>query len=212
MALPAQCKQQLLDGIDALGLRVGAAQVDQLLAYLALLAHWNRHYNLTAVRDPQAMITRHLLDSLAVLPYLHGTSMADLGAGAGLPGIPLAIAAPEHSLTLVDSNGKKTRFLRAAVRELGLDHVNVVESRVEQVESCFDCIVSRAWGSLADMLDAGGSLLAETGIWLALKGRYPEAELAAVGDPFQIAAVHELMVPGLDGERHLVVMNRKPEA
>lgn len=199
---------QLHDGVAALGLTLPADAPARLLGYLALLQHWNAAYNLTAVRDPAQMVTRHLLDSLAIAPFVQGDTLADLGSGAGLPGIPLAIAAPQRSVTLVDTNGKKARFLREAVRELGLDNVRVAQQRVEDVAGRFDCITARAFASLADMLAWGGHLLADGGRWLAMKGRYPEDELAALPPGFRLQAAHRLRVPGLDAERHLLVLTR----
>lgn len=208
MAEREALRHTLEDGIARLGLSLPADAVARLLAYLALLERWNAAYNLTAVREPEAMVTRHLLDSLAVAPYVRGDTLADLGSGAGLPGIPLAIAAPQRQVTLVDANGKKTRFLRAAVRELKLGNASVVERRVEDVEGNFDCITARAFASLAEMLAWGGRLLAPGGVWLALKGRHPDEELAQVPTGFRVEAVHRLDVPGLDAERHLVVIRR----
>jgi 16S rRNA (guanine527-N7)-methyltransferase len=176
----------------------------KLLAYLDLLARWNRTYNLTAVRDPDDMVSRHLLDSLAVLPFVHGRSLADLGSGAGLPGIPLAIARPEIAVTLVESNGKKARFLREVIRSLPLANVAVAQRRVQDTTGVFDTITARAFASLPDMLAWGGHLLAPNGCWLALKGRADAAELGAVPPDFHITAVHELRVPGTDGERCVV--------
>ena len=176
----------------------------KLLDYLDLLAKWNRTYNLTAVRDPADMVARHLLDSLAILPFVHGRSLADLGSGAGLPGIPLAIARPDIAVTLVESNGKKARFLREAVRSLPLANVAVVQARVQDTTGAFDTITARAFASLPDMLAWGGHLLAPGGRWLALKGRADPAELGAVPQDFCVAAVHELHVPGTDGERCVV--------
>lgn len=201
-------RQRLGAGLAALQLELDEGVVERLLDYVDLLARWNATYNLSAVRDPVDMVTRHLLDSLSVLPHVAGASLADLGTGAGLPGIPLAIATPPRAVTLVDSNGKKTRFLRAAVRELGLGNVRVVEARVEQAEGVYDCITARAFASLADMLDWGGHLLAAHGTWLALKGRYPQDELAALPPGFGVERVLPLRVPGLDAERHVVVIKR----
>lgn len=201
-------RRQLAAGLAALRLELGPGVEDGLLRYLALLARWNAAYNLSAVRDPAQMVTRHLLDSLATLPYLRGTSLADLGSGAGLPGLPLAIARPELAVSLVDSNGKKARFLRAAVRELGLTKVEVIEERVERLEGQFDCITARAFASLADMLALGGHLLAPDGRWLALKGRRPDGELAVLPEGFALDAVIPLVVPGLDAARHLVIISR----
>lgn len=206
-------RQRLVAGLAALHLDLPAAAVERLLAYVELLARWNATYNLSAVRDVDGMVTRHLLDSLAVLPYVRGATLADLGSGAGLPGLPFAIASPQRAVTLVDSNGKKTRFLRAAVRELGLSNVQVVESRVEAVEGTYDCVTARAFASLAEMLSWGGHLLAADGVWLALKGRFPEDELAAVPGGFRVEKIDALAVPGLDAERHVVVIKRvRPDA
>src|ERR1700754_3910863 len=132
------------------------------------------------------MISRHLIDSLTILPYDHGRSLADLGTGPGLPGIPLAIAEPAREVLMVDSNGKKVRFLREAIRSLKLGNGRALQSRVEQVEGTFDCITARAFASLGDMLAWGGHLLAPDGRWLALKGRFPDDELAAVPGAFEI--------------------------
>ncbi|MEP7042796.1 MAG: 16S rRNA (guanine(527)-N(7))-methyltransferase RsmG [Dokdonella sp.] len=201
-------RQRLVGGLAALPLDLPAAPVERLLDYVELLTRWNAAYNLSAVRDPLEMITRHLLDSLAIVPYVTGTTLVDLGSGAGLPGIPLAIVAPQRTVSLVDSNGKKTRFLRAVVRELKLDNVRVIESRVEAVDGTFDCVTARAFASLAEMLAWGGRLLAADGVWLAQKGRFPQDELAAVVPPFLVDTVLPLHVPGLDAERHVVVIKR----
>ena len=201
-------RQRLNAGLAALHLDLADASITRLLAYGDLLARWNGTYNLSAVRDPAEMVTRHLLDSLAIVPHVTGATLADLGSGAGLPGLPLAIVAPERHITVVDSNGKKTRFLRAAVRELGLTNVRVVEARVESVEGEFDCITARAFASLADMLRWGGQLLAPQGVWLALKGRFPQDELAALPVGFRVDQIIALDVPGLEAQRHVVVIRR----
>ena len=200
---------QLRHGVDALGLTLSEGVLACLLDYLALLADWNTRFNLTAVRDPAAMVTRHLLDSLAVLPHVHGARLADLGSGAGLPGIPLAVALPECRVTLVDSNGKKVRFMRTAVQELGLANVEVVQARVESMQGQFESITARAFASLAVMLQWGGHLLAPNGRWLALKGRYPEAELESMPIPFRLVEALRLNIPGLDAERHLLVIRKQ---
>lgn len=201
-------KQQLCTGIEAMGLDLPSAAVPQLLAYLALLEKWNAHFNLTAVREPAAMVTLHLLDSLALLPHVTGDAVADLGSGAGLPGIPLALSLPDRRFTLVDSNGKKVRFLRAVVRELGLAHVEVVQTRAEHMDGQFDCITTRAFASVADMLAWGGHLLAARGRLLAMKGRYPEDELKQIDAPFRLVKALPLSIPGLDAERHLLVIEK----
>jgi 16S rRNA (guanine527-N7)-methyltransferase len=200
---------QLEQGIEALGLKLPAEAIPRLLDYQALLERWNGTYNLTAIRTPADMVSRHLLDSLAILPYLQGNSLADLGTGPGLPGIPLAIAAPGRQVLLVDSNGKKVRFLREAIRSLKLEGVRAVQSRVEEVEGEFDCVTARAFASLSDMLAWGGHLLAPHGIWLAMKGKSPDEELPGVPDGFIVNGIHTLDVPGLGtAERHLVVLQR----
>jgi 16S rRNA (guanine527-N7)-methyltransferase len=200
---------KLEQGIHALGLTLPSNAVPRLLDYRALLERWNATYNLTAIREPEDMVTRHLLDALAILPYVQGESLADLGTGPGLPGIPLAIAAPGRQVLLVDSNGKKVRFLREAIRSLKLEGVRAEQSRVEEVEGQFDCVTARAFASLADMLGWGGHLLAPEGIWLAMKGKSPDDELSGVPATFQVRAIHALTVPGLEAaERHLVVLGR----
>ncbi len=179
-----------------------------MLAYLDLLAKWNRAYNLTAVRDPGEMVSRHLLDSLAALPYLHGETLADLGSGAGLPGIPLAIARPDIHVTLIESTGKKARFLHEAVRSLPLENVTVEQARVQGVTGAFDTIIARAFASLADMLAAGGHLLALGGRWLALKGHVEPGEIMAIPSAFCVVAVHPLRIPGSTAERCVIELAR----
>lgn len=204
----ATLQRQLENGLDALRLSLPAVAASRLLDYLELLQLWNGAYNLTAVRDPGEMVTRHLLDSLAVMPHVAGHTLADLGSGAGLPGIPLAIALPSAQVTLVDSNGKKARFLREAARALPLPNARVQQVRVQELRGDFDCITARAFASLPDMLAWGGHALAQNGVWLALKGKLDHPELAGVPAPFRVAAVHTLDVPGLDAQRHLVEIRR----
>ena len=170
------------------------AAVDQLLQYLALLVKWNRAYNLTAVRDPAAMISRHLLDSLAVMPYVHGEYCADVGTGAGLPGIPLAIAFPHKQFVLIDSNGKKIRFVAQAIAELGLRNVSAIQCRVEswQPPQPYDVVLSRAFATLADMAQACAHLLSAQGVMLAMKGIYPQQELSELPERFKVDACHAL--------------------
>jgi len=211
MTVRVALQARLEQGIAALGLHVSAEAVSRLLDYQALLERWNAAYNLTAVRDPAEMITRHLLDSLAILPYVQGDTLADLGTGPGLPGIPLAIVAPGRDILLVDSNGKKVRFLREAIRALKLEGVRAVQSRVEDVQGQFDCITARAFASLADMLGWGGHLLAPGGIWLAMKGKRPDDELPGVPAGFEVRAFHELAVPGLQAERSLLVLGHRAD-
>ena len=204
-------RAELDAGLATLGL--DAALAPPLLSYLALLDRWNKTYNLTAIRDRRAMVSLHLLDSLAMHPFVRDIGeLADLGSGAGLPGIPLAIAVPTLQVTLVESNGKKARFLREAVRTLRLGNAQVAESRAEALDrpGAFDAITARAMATLADLLGAGGHLLRPGGRLLAMKGALPEAEIAALPAGWRVQATHPLAVPGLDAERHLVVVDRTP--
>ena len=184
------------------------AACERLLDYVELLAHWNAAYNLTAVRDPHDMIVRHLLDSLAIAPYVRGDNLADLGSGAGLPGIVLAILEPARTHVLIDSNGKKARFLREATRTLGLHNVRVEQDRVENSRGSYACITSRAFSGLAQMLTVGGHLLARDGLWLAMKGQINPDEISALPTAFHIEATHALEIPGLGAQRHVVIMRR----
>lgn len=196
-------------GLAALGL--DAALAGPLLDYLALLQRWNAAYNLTAVRDPRQMVVLHLLDSLAIAAHTEGLQrLADLGTGAGLPGIPLAIARPDLQVTLVESNGKKARFLREAVRRLGLGNARVAESRAEALDEpgAYDAITARALATLPEILALGGHLLAPGGRLLAMKGVRPDAEIAALPAGWRVDAVVPLQVPGLAAERHLVAVSR----
>lgn len=184
------------------------SQTEQLLRYLALLAKWNKAYNLTAVRDTLQMVTRHILDSLAILPYLQGSRVLDVGTGAGLPGIPLAIVDPERSYCLLDSNGKKIRFLQQANLELRLPNVIFVEDRAENfvTEQCFDSIVARAVGSITEILENTDHLLCPNGQWLLMKGHFPQEELELVDLDNDIISYR---VPGLDEQRHLVRLSKR---
>ena len=193
------------------GAALAAGEVAQLLAYLDLLARWNRTYNLTAVRDPAEMVTRHILDSLAVLPWVPGGRLLDAGTGAGLPGVPLAIARPELQVTLLDSAGKKIRFLNHVCRELRLANAVPLQARLETyaAESPFDAIISRAFASLAAFARAARHLAGAAPL-LAMKGRLPEEELAALPDWVRLKSVEALAVPGLQEQRHLVIMSVSP--
>ncbi len=200
----------LAQGLERLELALDVGVQARLLAYLDLLAKWNRSYNLTAVRKPEQMLVRHLFDSLAICPYIRGPQILDVGTGAGLPGIPLALACPEHDFTLLDSNSKKTRFVTQALAELGLGNVTVVQSRVQTFEAAadFDTIVSRAYSTLAEFVRDVQPLLAADGILLAMKGVYPTTELAELAAPFKLAQNVELQVPGLDAKRNLLIIRR----
>jgi len=193
-------------GLEALGLGRDAVRERMLLDYLELLSRWNRIYNLTAISERDAMVTRHLLDSLAVVPHLRGDSFADVGSGAGLPGIPLAIWLAERRFVLVDSSGRKVRFLRQAQIELRLRNVEVVESRIQDWRPAqgFDGVLSRAFASLPEFIAMAGHLPAPGGALYALKGRWPEPGAEPPGAAHMIAAVHALNIPGLAAPRHLV--------
>lgn len=207
-SLPPGVADDLQRGLHDMGLDAALAQ--PLLAYLSLLVRWNRTYNLTAIRDPRDMVTRHLLDSLAMAPHVESGTLADLGTGPGLPGIPLAIAHPRLQVTLVESNGKKARFLREAVRQLGLGNARVAESRAEALDEpgAFDNLTARAMDTLAGIIEVGGHLLRPGGQLLAMKGVHPHEEIAALPAGWQVVEVRPLHVPGLTGERHLVVCSR----
>ena len=182
----------------------------KLAAYVAQLARWNNTYNLTAIRQPQDMVTRHIMDSLSVLPWLKGPRILDVGSGAGLPGIPLAIVRPDWHFVLLDSNAKRTRFLIHMRQELALENVRIERLRVEKfheekgADILFDSVISRAFASLADFVLGAGYLCSRQGRVLAMKGKYPDAELDAIPAGFELVEVHRLKVPGLDGARHLV--------
>jgi 16S rRNA (guanine527-N7)-methyltransferase len=199
---------ELAAGIAALGISVPAGAQQHMLDYLALVAKWNKAYNLTAVREPAKMLTHHLLDSLAVLPHVRGPRVLDVGTGAGLPGIPLALARPEWHITLLDSSHKKTTFLRQAIIELKLGNVDVACARVETwpAPQPFDTVVSRAFSELSEFLALAGRLCAKDGVMIAMKGVYPHDELAQVPGNFRLCSVVALQVPGLDAERHAALL------
>jgi len=201
-------EDQLAAGVAALGLTLPAGAEAKLLAYLALLEKWNRVYNLTAVRDAERMVSHHLLDSLAAVPFFQGQVVLDVGSGGGLPGIPLAIARPELQVTLIDSIAKKTAFLLQAKAELGLNNLNVVTGRVEDFrpESGFDFITSRAFSDLKEFVMLTRHLLNPAGHWLAMKGLMPHEEIASLPDWVKVSADHALLVPGLEANRHLIVL------
>ena len=204
---------QLQQGIAGLKLQLPENAVAQLLRYLDELTRWNSAYNLTAIRVPSEMITKHLLDSLAVLPVLErqlqepSARVLDVGSGGGMPGIPLAIARPDWHFTLLDSNGKKARFLRHVVRQLSLSNVEVAECRVEAHEPAqgYELIVSRAFAALADFFTTTRHLLAPGGVWVAMKGKLDPDELAAVPAAITVRETPALRVPGLQDERHAVI-------
>jgi len=201
-------EDQLAAGIAALGLTLPDGAEAKLLAYLALLDKWNRVYNLTAVRDAERMVSHHLLDSLGAVPFFQGETVLDVGSGGGLPGIPLAIARPELQVTLIDSIAKKTAFLLQAKAELGLKNLNVVTGRVEDFrpESGFDVVTSRAFSDLREFVTLTRHLLKPSGHWLAMKGLYPNEEIALLPPGVKVSADHALVIPGLEASRHLIVL------
>ena len=202
---------ELERGLQALNLPLPQDTQARLHRYLALIDKWNRVYNLTAVRERGQMLARHLLDSLAVAPHLTGGSVVDVGSGAGLPGIPLAIARPQAAFTLVESSHKKSAFLMQAAIELELGNVEVVNARVEVWDPPrrFDVVISRAFSDLAEFVALAGRLASDGGVLAAMKGVYPYEELAQIPAPYRTAAVIPLTVPGLAAERHLVLLRRE---
>jgi 16S rRNA (guanine527-N7)-methyltransferase len=212
---------QLADGLAALGLAIPQSTQDRLLQYLALVQKWNRVHNLTSVRQPETMVARHLLDSLAVLPHIAGPRVADVGSGAGLPGIPLALARPNWHVTLIESNHKKAVFLQQARIELELQNVEVMVERVENIacKGAFDTVISRAFSDLSDFAKLAGCLCAECsgkgvggGQLVAMKGVYPHEELAQLPAEYVAEKIIPVQVPGLKGARHLVIMKRAQTA
>ncbi|MGX2042172.1 16S rRNA (guanine(527)-N(7))-methyltransferase RsmG [Methylocaldum sp. MU1018] len=196
--------RRLADGITALKIPFTPEQHEKLVAFLRLIQKWNRVYNLTAIRDLRTGVDLHLLDSLTVWPYLRGERILDVGTGAGLPGIPLAVMSEGRHFVLLDSNAKKTRFVQQAVIELGLSNVEVVTARVENYrpEPGFDTVLARAYANLGDLVAAVRRMLAPHGVILAQKGQLPEKEIQALKDC--AVKTHMLNIPGLDVERHLI--------
>jgi 16S rRNA (guanine527-N7)-methyltransferase len=203
-------RERLDAGLSALGLAATGDQRDGLIAYLSLLARWNRAYNLTAVRDPLEMVGRHLLDSLTVSAFLFGDSVLDLGTGPGLPGIPLALLHPQRRFWLLDGNGKKIRFVRQALMELGLTNCEMVQARMESYRpgQKFATIVARAVASLSELQALGEPLLDRPGRLLLMKGREPEVELKHMTPSPDNLRIHRLVVPFVVGERHLIEVRR----
>ncbi len=206
----AALRPKLIEALATMALPHDDVRVGRWLGYLELLAKWNQAYNLTAIRDPAEMLTRHLLDSLAMAPLWTDNELADMGAGAGLPGLPLAILHPERRVVLIESNGKKTRFMREVKRSLGLDHVEVVEARAEAYRppAPLAAATARAVASITELAGWCRDWLAPGGRLLAMKGPGHAEELAAIPTGYTLVAIHPLSVPGLDGERVVVELTR----
>jgi 16S rRNA (guanine527-N7)-methyltransferase len=202
-------RERLDAGLAGLGMTLDDAQKARLLDYLALLSRWNRAYNLTAVDEPVEMVDRHLIDSLSLLPWIDGAVIVDAGTGAGLPGVPLAIACPERRFVLIDSNGKKVRFLRQVRRELGVDNIEPVHSRLEdfEPEAPPDQIVARALAPLPRLVEQLAPMLDAGAVLLAMKGRLEPEECAAVADAYNVERI-ELNVPGADSPRSLAILRK----
>ncbi len=200
--------QLLMSGAQQLGVELKLQQVDQLLAYLRLFDKWNHAFNLSAIREPAAMVKLHLLDSLSIVPLLQGERLIDVGSGGGLPGIPLAITFPEKTFTLLDSAGKKTRFLFQVKQELGLDNVTVENRRVEHYQPVqgYDGVISRAFASLPDMVKNCAHLLTKGGRFWAMKGQVPVEELKEIEANYALEHCHSLQVPGVEAQRCLLVI------
>ena len=200
--------QQLASGAQALGLALEDTQIACLLKYLELIQKWNRVHNLTALREPKKMLTHHLLDSLAVVPHIGSARLLDVGSGAGLPGIPLAIARPDWKVGVSDSNLKKASFQQQVVIELGLRNVQVVPGRIEDAPADikYAGVISRAFSEINTFFGCTRHVLAEGGRWYAMKGVHPDAELANLPDDVEVESIVRLAVPDLDAERHLIIL------
>jgi 16S rRNA (guanine527-N7)-methyltransferase len=196
----------LTAGAGEIGLSLSPAQVDALLRLVDELERANSEFNLTAIRDRLGMLRKHVLDSLSLHPYLRGTRVADIGTGAGFPGLPLAVANPGRRFALIEATGKKARFAARAAESIGCGNVEVVHTRAESYRpfELFDTVIARALSSLQDFVAYAGHLCAPQGRLLAMKGKRPEEELGAVPKTFRVLAVHRLKLPGLDDERHVV--------
>ena len=211
LATEPDLEDRLRAGLAAMSVEAEPDLVRRFCVLLRLLDKWNRAFNLTAVRDPAEMVARHILDSLSARPFLFGVSVLDVGTGAGFPGLPLALVEPRRHFTLLDSGGKKIRFIRHVLGELALDNVVIEHLRVEAFEPAdlYDAVISRAFSSLGAFVRRCGGLVATGGCLLAMKGRYPDAELTGLPAAWEVADVARLEVPGLAGDRHMVVLRRQ---
>jgi 16S rRNA (guanine527-N7)-methyltransferase len=209
-ALSDDPRAVLRAGARELGLDLAATDLARLMQLAQLLLEWNERFNLTAIRDPVDVVRKHLLDSLSVHPLLRGARVADVGSGAGFPGLPLAIADPAREFTLIESTAKKVRFINEAITQLALSNAVAQNVRAEgwRPAQRFDTVLARAVGSLADLTRVAGHLCAPGGVLIAMKGRYPHAEIAALPAPWRVAAAERLLVPGLEAERHAIVLAR----
>lgn len=205
-------RQLLISGLKALDLAVEPSATEALMDYLDLLQRWNKAYNLTAVRDPEAMVIRHLLDSLSIVPWINGQRIIDVGTGAGLPGVPLAILMPERHIALLDSNGKKTRFLFQVKSQLGLSNIEIIEKRVENYQpgQLFDVVVSRAFANLDRMVDHCDHLLSVDGEFVAMKAAAVTDEIAELDGRVEVVDCRDLTVPFLGESRALVTLKKRP--
>lgn len=206
-------RNDICQGAKSLSVNLSEIQADQLTRYVLLLDKWNKAYNLTAIRNPREMVFRHIIDSLSIVPHISGDTILDVGSGPGLPGVVLAIMYPARKITTLDSNGKKTRFMLQAKLDLQLGNLEVANARVEsfQAGEPFDAITSRAFSSLVNMVDGTKHLLSPSGVYLAMKGLYPEEELKELMDRHEIEFVgcESLNVPGTEGDRHLVILRNR---
>lgn len=208
--MPLSERELLTAGALESGLSLSPAALIKLLSIVDELERANASFNLTAIRDRDSMLRKHVLDSLSVQPFLRGRRVADVGTGAGFPGLPLAVVNPDRHFGLIESTGKKARFVMQTAAVVGLGNVEVLNTRAETYRPAqpYDTVVARALSSLADFVAYAGHLCSADGRLLAMKGRRPDAEIAAVPRSFRVVAVHRLTVPGLDGERHLVELCR----
>jgi 16S rRNA (guanine527-N7)-methyltransferase len=203
-------KARLVAGAQEQGIALDAVQATALMRLLTELREWNTRFNLTAIREPADMVDKHLLDSLSIQPYLHGRRIADIGTGAGFPGLPLAVVNPRRQFTLIEATGKKVQFVRHAIEALGIENAEIIQARSEtwRPRALFDSVIARALGKVADFIRVAGHLCARDGRMLAMKGRHPTGEIEQLPRGWQVRALHDLHVPGLAAARCVVVIER----